>query len=926
MAIYYFDMVLGNDAARATLTNCIASNPSGTTVRITKTAHGLVTGAKVTLSLFTAWLNSARLITKVDADNFDLDGMVWAAAADVDGSVVPHGGQNWADAFASFAGLGTKIVPGDTARFAKSDDPTSLGQDAQWTSCQTQGGIQLYSYLVSSTNASPIQITKTAHGWLTGDIIHLNSHAINTNANGVWFITKVNDNAFTLDGSVGNGVGGATGSIQRITSKCVVLTTPVTTDICLCDASWTPGTNITSATLQQTNWKFGAGAPAIITGASCGANQILAKFGLPASIDLSDKKQISFWFRPQTTAITAGQLQIRLYNDSACTALVETLDIPALPTIGYWYPVTINKGSALSATVQGIALYTTVAQASKTFYIDNVMACKDATSADSISLQSLISKNIPGQIADHIFVAIQSIKGRILQLEGYNMPNSTGVIGRGYHGITESQPLYKMEAIKRLTWGVYLSVNGSAANHILATGGWDRSSNTRTGLTIIDGLNGANNGLMGYYASYMDFENFQTTRFASGYWYTSYLGNSNNLVFTNINGYGFGCQSQAFTSATNMIAFNCATGIYLQLPITPDSCSGLIALGCNTGVDHMGAGCVVDTLTNNNMIGYRSSNLSAGSLDIKQCNFNQQGVYSNGGSYGFHVPLIRECNDNNTGIYVGQPNMTYDLIQQLNRNGVALNVQTGNCVFREITQCNDSTSAIMSTNGGNNWNVRILKITEADHNYCIFSSAQLSRGNSISNANFSNTVSNTVNAPGEFVFINCTGLVALFATLPGNLFNYRIISHNHNSDGNHLIMSDYAYIQSDATERHTASGISWKFAITNVIRSIGYPMDLSVTKVLCTAGVAVTVGIWVKKSHATDIGGRLIIMGNKYEGIGSYDNDILAVAPDITTWNQITITFTPTKTEVIEIMFEAFWVSGLADETIWIDDIDVVET
>jgi hypothetical protein len=68
----------------------------------------------------------------------------------------------------------------------------------------------------SSTNATPIVVTATSHGFANGDIVYIGDHATNTAANGVWKIANQATNTFELqrpDGTnaVGNGVGGATG-------------------------------------------------------------------------------------------------------------------------------------------------------------------------------------------------------------------------------------------------------------------------------------------------------------------------------------------------------------------------------------------------------------------------------------------------------------------------------------------------------------------------------------------------------------------------------------------------------------------------------------------------------------------------------------------------------------------------------------------
>jgi hypothetical protein len=67
----------------------------------------------------------------------------------------------------------------------------------------------------SSTNATPIAVTTTAsHGFTTGDVVIISGHLTNTNANGRFAVTVTGAATFTLDHSVGNGVGGATGTVS----------------------------------------------------------------------------------------------------------------------------------------------------------------------------------------------------------------------------------------------------------------------------------------------------------------------------------------------------------------------------------------------------------------------------------------------------------------------------------------------------------------------------------------------------------------------------------------------------------------------------------------------------------------------------------------------------------------------------------------
>lgn len=78
--------------------------------------------------------------------------------------------------------------------------------------------------IVSSTNASPTVITATAHGMHTGEAVIVNGHATNTNANGVWIVTRLTADTFKISTFAGfpgtfingNGVGGATGTVQSL--------------------------------------------------------------------------------------------------------------------------------------------------------------------------------------------------------------------------------------------------------------------------------------------------------------------------------------------------------------------------------------------------------------------------------------------------------------------------------------------------------------------------------------------------------------------------------------------------------------------------------------------------------------------------------------------------------------------------------------
>lgn len=69
--------------------------------------------------------------------------------------------------------------------------------------------------IVSSTNATPTVLTTAAHGLVDGDIVTIAAHLVNTAAVGTHAVDVLSPTTFSLPGVAGNGVGGATGTVQK---------------------------------------------------------------------------------------------------------------------------------------------------------------------------------------------------------------------------------------------------------------------------------------------------------------------------------------------------------------------------------------------------------------------------------------------------------------------------------------------------------------------------------------------------------------------------------------------------------------------------------------------------------------------------------------------------------------------------------------
>ncbi len=412
-----------------------------------------------------------------------------------------------------------RIAPGDEIRIMGSPAPTSLGQNGVWTS----QALQATKSISSSTNATPIAITCTSHGYSTGDTVVITGHSTNTNANGTWEITVTGANTFTLDGSAGNGVGGASGTVRLRNNTRVMLTTPVTQNIASTGperTAWTASTNALAVLTAGLSPKEGYYTDQITVQTAFTTGKA-AYYTLPATLDLSAYQQVSFWI--QLGTLTSGQAELRLCSDSTGDTAVNTVSIPSVPATSRWQPVTVDLSTNLGNSVNSIALYVTTdlsTTANVAIYFSNIIACKASSEPDSLTLTSLIGKNTTGET----FWGIQSINGTRVMLDADTnaTPTSSGV--RGYYGTSETVTTWKRETIK-LGPAVGISTtlqtiqdSGTDGNPITFSGGWDRANmSTQTLETWLDGVNGHGYAIVTASRSWLVFSNLSFSRFGGVY-------------------------------------------------------------------------------------------------------------------------------------------------------------------------------------------------------------------------------------------------------------------------------------------------------------------------------------------------------------------------------------------------------------------------
>lgn len=905
MATLYIDFENGNDNYGGTSFSLLASATDG---RITSTTFSSVSanfpndGSLINqyLSIFngtiyavyqiTAWINSTSLTIAAIPAGTSL------ANQAVDRQY--YIGGRWKTL--TNGATAVRIVAGDDIRVMASPEQTSLGVNGTWTS----SALRSTKSISSSTNASPIVITCNNHGFSNGDTVVITGHLTNTNANGTWEISNVATNTFSLVGSTGNGVGTGTGTIRLRNNSVVKLASAVTANIASTGnrgngrTAWEGLPPNITASLNTTNFKEGDCSDSIAIGADFTTGR--AAFKATGTLDLSEYQQVSFWIR-QTSGIlaVAGDLSLRLCSDTLGITTVHTINIPALSILDTWVPFTIDLGTNLNNSIQSIALYVDTDRGAATFLLSNIIACKASSSSDSLSLVSLIGKNT----GTEPWVAIQSINGTRVFLDGLLSHAPTTTTLMGYTGVSETVTAYKRETIKIFNGTGTLNENGTISAPFNLSGGWNRTDmSTQTNQTYVDGSRSSIVGFSFFAgvfgdsftsASYWNISKISGYRFNRFLWYA----NGNNLrIFDieNINhntiGLSFTSNSYSVFSGINNMCFNNnayavnggTSGILIQdtKNINNNSSNALVFSNPNIFYTIIN----IDNINNNAGNGLNLNSLSNSLINnIQNINDNNQ--------YGISFANSSKTIVSNIGSISGSAstvsNYTYI-------NNIHLSSATDFCQFINVSGITGGANSISCIGASNNRFTNINAITNS------------------SSAISTNYVQN--------YFYNCTFPAGSLATGFTSYLDGKVFLQNYNNDSNnHQIYMFGGSIVSSTSVRNTESGISWALSPTSLFRSNLDPITLSLGKILVFANKLVTISGYLRRTN-TALTIQLKVKGNQIAGVG---NDIVApITVAANTWEQVTLTFTPTETGVIELVGEAY---GGTTHTGYIDDLTITQ-
>ena len=625
------------------------------------------------------------------------------------------------------------------------------------------------------------------------------------------------------------------------------------------DGAWTAATNITcTAPTSSPSPKHGANSAKMAANGTFTTGKVAHK-ATGAALNLSGYQQISFWVQCSTT-LASGALSINLCSDTAGNTIVDTLTLNVALNANQWTAVTINKGSALGASIQSVRLTANSAITSKNILIDNLVACKSTASADQLTLNTLIS---PDNVT---WYPVQSIDGTSVYIDAQQATAATAA--KGYQGATGSSTFYMLQPTQvtinttSTNYAQVFSGNGSLGSPITISGGWDTTAmTTQDGWTTIDMMDWVASGLnlsgtTGYIT--VDKFNFARCAFPLGL-----VANSKGYTYSNGSCAGTGSFSNMPThgvTVTSVNFLNCSgTTAILNVPST-----------ANYNTDQVNWNISSTKVWGASVGGIQvPSFVGSPAITISGCDCS-----GNGGN-GFNVSSICDFRNNtakrNTSPGFYFQNMIgfvgYSLVSQ---NNTTAEVQLNNADVEIYTLDTNFASA----------NPQINVLSGAVGKAVVYNWTQYTGGSPAAK------------------------LTSLGDPATGETAGNFVASHKEGGTAaNNTIYTDYGNITTTGVVGQPGSGIAWKLS-PNVNAFASSPLRLNVGKVFCPANVQTTITYYAKLSAAGPTA-QLKIFGGRYAGVGSAGTDV-TVSISGTTYAQFAISATPTEDAVIDVFAEVF--------------------
>lgn len=330
------------------------------------------------------------------------------------------------------------------------------------------------------------------------------------------------------------------------------------------------------------------------------------------------------------------------------------------------------------------------------------------------------------------------------------------------------------------------------------------------------------------------------------------------------------------------------------------------------------AGSSFIDLTNRNYVGLSKFGLAHFSS-------SSGAILGSAGSTGLRVQLagVAGCNVTmasgyTASIYIDAGNIVHCL------NGFNMSTASGEStiIARRVTGSLASGMANAASNGA----VSRLYIDQIDN--CQTNGFSPSGGGRqvLYNTKFANNVTSDVSfANGSDLLLISPLMLStnkVVYSTPGYGDTLRVQNYNRDAT-DHRTYFQWGSVTSDSVTRHAATGLAWKMAITVVTYvTSSRPPTLPLLRRRVLAGVSTTVSCWVRRDNI-GMNCGIKVFGGSLAGIGSAGVDVsAAMTAAADTWQQVSITFTPTEDGVVQV-FGWAWTTATT-YSCWFDDLTVV--
>lgn len=243
--------------------------------------------------------------------------------------------------------------------------------------------------------------------------------------------------------------------------------------------------------------------------------------------------------------------------------------------------------------------------------------------------------------------------------------------------------------------------------------------------------------------------------------------------------------------------------------------------------------------------------------------------------------------------------------------------------------------------GGTYTNLKILNCSGAtsmpgSKNYfinsefrnCATSSMSVNSGDEFLSCVFANNgtssmiVSNaTLSKSGAILMRNCVLSDTTEVTFTTSRYG-AVWSFDHDDTaGNHWGFFSGATVNMQSSVVHASEPVAWKFTISSSLAGEYLPVRVRIAEIPVAASALVTVTAWIKKDHATNVGAKLYVQDEIYNIEGVVADS--ATKADDTSWEELTITFTPTEAGVVPVFVDAWYAAGASN--VYVGSITVTQ-